>query len=677
MFLINNLVIDLKQQAFITTLRDSWNKFIKGESTETIEVRQVILNSWKKSARNGINPFQKKVNRVSTKKEIDYTEHLNKDLIDICLPVMENLYRFVAGSGFTVTLTDSKGVILKITGDQEVVDSISRGNFIVGADWSEESAGTNAIGLAIDLERPIQVISYEHYCICSHNSTCSAAPIHNTDGNIIGVLDMTGNCDKAHSHTLGMVVAAVHGIEKQIESRHAWAKYNVASSYMNALMESISEGVLAVSRLGIITHLNSKTAKIIQCDRSEILGSDINKFLKLSYLTEKGRDFSGLTDQEIDIISGGKVRKAIISSRRIEGLSEGMKETVIIINEIQRTRKLVQKMSGAEAKLTFNDLLGENEKFLSTVRLAKNASHSFSNILLLGESGTGKDVFAQAIHNASQNSSGPFVALNCGAIPRELISSELFGYIDGAFTGAKRGGNPGKFEMADGGTIFLDEIGEMPLELQTILLRVIENKSITRIGGQESIPINVRIIAATNRDLIREVEKGNFRMDLYYRLNVISIKLLPLREHKEDIPLLCQHFIQKINHQLRKDITGLDDKVYHCFEQYKWPGNVRELYNVLERAMNICQGTKLLVTALPNELTCTQKTQSPLASNSFEDLEKQLISNLMIDYAGNITKISNKLGIARTTLYRKLDKYNLNPQEYTLPKKRELIKNED
>lgn len=656
----NNQEIEFKKQVFYATLQDSWNNFIEGKSVNTGEVRQIILDSWHNSVKNGISPFQKKVNRVSTEKEIIYNENLNRDLIDLSLPVMENLYKFVAGSGFTVTLIDNKGIILKIVGDQEVVNSISRGNFIIGADWSEESAGTNAIGLAIKLDQPIQVISYEHFCICSHNSTCSAAPIHDTEGNIIGVLDMTGDFEKAHSHTLGMVVAAVHGIDNQLESKHAWAKYNLANSYMNAIVESISQGMMAVNEFGVITHINSYAIKVLQGNRDEIIGRDIRTYLKLSYDKESKTDLLGLTDQEVDIISNGKIKKVIISSRKIEGLPSGMKGTVIVFNEINRTRKLVQRMSGLEAKLTFNDILGKNEKFLSTVKLAKNASHSLSNILLLGESGTGKDVFAQAIHNASQSSNGPFVAINCGAIPRELINSELFGYVDGAFTGAKRGGNPGKFEMADGGTIFLDEIGEMPLELQTILLRVIENKSIMRIGGHDSIPVNVRVIAATNRDLIKEVDQGNFRRDLYYRLNVISINLLPLREHKDDIPLLCEHFIQKMNHLLGKDVNEIEDAVQQYFNAYDWPGNIRELYNILERSMNIAECSRLLVSFLPNEFTALQKVQNSVSHKSFDDLEKELISSLMTEHAGNITKVSNKLGIARTTLYRKLDKYNLN-----------------
>ncbi|MGE4271744.1 MAG: sigma-54-dependent Fis family transcriptional regulator [Desulfitobacterium sp.] len=635
-----------------------WSNFIKGHSINLGLVRKVIYDSWCESLENGVDPYQKRVNKLLSAKEATELEKNNIDLIEHSLPIMKKLNKFVAGTGFTVTLTDKNGYILKIIGDQEVINSVSRGNFVVGADWSVESAGTNAIGLALKLDLAIQTISYEHFCICSHGSTCSAAPIHDTNGNIVGVLDMTGESKKAHPHTLGIIVAAVHGIEKQLETKFAWMKYQSAIIHKTAIMESISEGILAVDEALIITHANSCAAKILRREQCNLIGRSLYDFFRVPYLP----DLANVTDQEVDIISDQKVRKAIISIRKIEDLLPGMGEWVIIANEIARTKKLVQRMSGAEAKLTFNDIIGQEDNFLSTVGLAKIASHSYSNILLLGESGTGKDVFAQAIHNASNNANGPFIAINCGAIPRELIASELFGYTEGAFTGAKRGGNPGKFEMADGGTIFLDEIGEMPCELQTMLLRVIENKSITRIGGQDAIPVDIRIIAATNRDLLKEVEKGSFRKDLYYRLNVITINLLPLREHKKDIPLLVKKFVHKINSILHKNINNISDSVYQALMDYYWPGNVRELYNVIERAMNLCNGIELTTEALPAEILRTSnKTMNrrAIVSNSFEELEKQLIVDLFEEFNGNITHVAEKLGIARTTLYRKLYKYNL------------------
>ena len=219
-----------------------------------------------------------------------------------------------------------------------------------------------------------------------------------------------------------------------------------------------------------------------------------------------------------------------------------------------------------------------------TIEVARMAARSSSNVLIEGESGTGKELFAQAIHNASKRSAGPFVAVNCGAIPRELIASELFGYSEGAFTGAKKGGNPGKFELADGGTLFLDEIGDMPLEQQVALLRVIQEKSVSRIGSNQVIPVDVRIICATNKNLLELMQTGRFRQDLYYRLNVINLRILPLRERKEDIPVLFQHFLQQMNQEGNQ--LSQQDVIEHLLS-YDWPGNVRELQNVVERFVHL------------------------------------------------------------------------------------------
>jgi len=641
-------------------LQAAWSRFISNQEIGRGEVRDIIFRSWRNCARLGIDPYQKKVNRVIASGELENKLEENHALITVSLPVMENLSKFVAGSGFTVTLTDKEGIILASLGDEDVTESFARGNFVPGADWSEESAGTNAIGLSLRNGEPTQTFGYEHFCICSQNTTCSSAPIKDPRGKIIGVLDMSGVFENFHSHTLGMVVAAVHGIQKQLESQEAWHQCQVSDRYKAAIMESISEGILAADSHGMVTHANSYAGKILELAPEQIIGRKVQDLLRPSHSLQQHFDLSQkTTDQEADILVQGRTKKGTLSIRVIGGVGSGRGGAVIILNEISRTKRLVQRMSGAESKLTFDNILGEDSSFLALVRLAKTAASGFSNVLLLGESGTGKDVFAQAIHNASQCSSGPFVAINCGAIPRELISSELFGYTEGAFTGAKRGGQPGKFELAEGGTIFLDEIGEMPMELQTMLLRVVEQKSVVRIGGKEVLPVNVRLIAATNRNLKEEVERGNFRRDLYYRLNVITIPLIPLREHKSDIPILAEAFLRRMNAVLGKEIREIDDRVWDYLKAYDWPGNVREFYNFLERAMNLAEGPRLLPDALPGEIfeTAGKKPQQ----RTFDELERDLMVNVLDECAGNISKASEKLGVARSTLYRKMSKYGLNP----------------
>jgi transcriptional regulator with PAS, ATPase and Fis domain len=332
---------------------------------------------------------------------------------------------------------------------------------------------------------------------------------------------------------------------------------------------------------------------------------------------------------------------------------------LIILNEIKRARTLVTRMIGAKAKFSFEDVYGVNAAFLETVNQAKRVSQSNSNVLLLGESGTGKDVFAQAIHNESGRSAGPYVAINCAAIPRDLIASELFGYSEGAFTGSRRGGNQGKFELADGGTIFLDEIAEMPLELQAALLRVLEDKSITRIGGSRVTPVDVRIIAATNKNLKEEVRKGRFREDLYYRFNVFTIHMVPLRDRPEDIPLLVDGFVRKLCDTMGKKLVRVDGQVLEKFMGYAWPGNVRELQNVIERMMNIVHTDELTAELIPSEVRHgPSRAELPTRAESPRDVERRILEKMV---RSGIPKqeIARRMQMARSTLYRKLEKYNL------------------
>ena len=342
---------------------------------------------------------------------------------------------------------------------------------------------------------------------------------------------------------------------------------------------------------------------------------------------------------------------------------------IIIFDEIRRTQRMVARYVGATARLTFDDIIGKSAAFRRSIAMAQAAARSDASILLLGESGTGKDILAQAIHNASSRRDNPYVAINCGAIPKELVASELFGYAEGAFTGAKRGGSAGKFEMADGGTIFLDEIGEMPLDLQVHLLRVLENRTITRVGGAEAIPINVRVIAATNADLKEAVDTGLFRSDLYYRLNVISLNLPPLRERIGDIPMLIRHFYgQYFDGQI---VIPEDYEEILC--RYSWPGNIRELRNIIERTVSLSPDKRLRVDYLPPDLVKTKKPvhKAPASETgpdqksitTVRDAEKEALIASIISNQGNITKAAKDLGIARVTVYRKLKAYGIDPED--------------
>lgn len=327
----------------------------------------------------------------------------------------------------------------------------------------------------------------------------------------------------------------------------------------------------------------------------------------------------------------------------------------------RNNRKLADKILHGRAIYTFDKIIGKNEKVKKLIDYSKKIADSKSTVLITGESGTGKEIFAQAIHNYGIRRDKPFIAVNCGAIPNTLIESELFGYEEGAFTGAKKGGNPGKFEIAEGGTIFLDEIGEMPQDMQIRLLRVIEEGVLSRIGGGKQIPIDVRIIAATNKDLKHEVEQGNFRKDLYYRLNVLPIHLPALRERKEDIPELVNYYLKKTSKKLNKVCMEIPEEYMDYLKNYHWPGNIRELENIIELIVN----SEELQRNLNNEIEISNQDEVKKDLNdldtylTLEQVEKQHIIKVIKETKGNLTSAAKILDIGRNTLYRKIEKYNI------------------
>ncbi len=639
----------------MNNIRSTRNDFVKGSNEQPQQNHKVILDSWKRCQKLQVDPF---LSAAPIKRNgLSLLQHLEsqKIFIEVSRPMMQALIQFVYDSGFAIALADKEGMLLEVMGRNYVKAQLAESNFCQGADFSEASFGTGGIGTSLATGEPVQVFANEHFCSGAHRWTCSAAPIYDPNGNLVGALDMVGPSEMVHPHTLGMVLGAAKAIENQLKTRKAWQKAELADKYKDTIIESMSEALIAVDQEGTITHINQAAVNIFKLPKDKLVHNNVHlafgernrELLKAMFARKLP------TDREINIVTAAGKVGCTVSVRRITN-GEGL---VILLSEVTRARKLANRMTGATAKLGFHDIIGKNKHLQDAIRLSQAAAQTSSSVLLLGESGTGKDVFAQAIHNGSSRHKGPFVAINCGAIPRELISSELFGYTEGSFTGAKKGGNPGKFELAESGTIFLDEIGEVPLDLQTMLLRVLEEKALTRIGGCQITPIDVRIIAATNKDLREEVESGRFRHDLYYRLNVLTVKLPPLRKRTDDIPLLIDALLNKINSVHSKHPRHITEEVIKYFQSYPWPGNVRELQNILERIVAVHQEGVITKDMLPEELSGTLVQSSP--GVPVEDYEKEIIIRLMKTHKGNISRIASELGVARTTLYRKLKKYGI------------------
>ncbi len=640
-----------------------WKRFINSQPLQNPPIiPDAIIESWERCREHHVNPYTTKVNRVLDQRELKDLLDRNANVIEISRPFMHNLYGFVRGSGFVVALFDNQGYMLEVVGDTDVLERVKKGNFIPGACWSEEEAGTNGCGTVLKMGRPVQVFATEHYCINSHKWTCSGAPIHDPDGDLIGIIDMTGPYLNANPHTLGMVAAAAYAIENDMRMRKALSECQIADGFQKTVLASIPEALITIDNLYRISMVNENAEKIIGLGSARLAGRSLRDVMgeHNTALFNLIQNNATLTDVEARIVMrDGKAVDYTLTCNPIRTEDRRVIGRLIILNEIKRARTLVTRMIGAKAKYTFEDICGINGKFLETVNQAKLVSQSNSNVLLLGESGAGKDVFAQAIHNMSGRGGGPYVAINCAAIPRDLISSELFGYSEGAFTGSRRGGNQGKFELADGGTIFLDEIAETPLELQSVLLRVIEDKSITRIGGSRVTSVDVRIIAATNKNLKEEVRRGRFRDDLYYRFNVFTIQMVPLRDRPEDIPLLIDFFVRKICEAMGKRLVRVDGRVLEKFMGYSWPGNIRELQNVIERMINIVHTDELTVDLIPSEILYGSPRPEILPEmESPRDMERQILEK-MVHAKLPKKEIARRMQMARSTLYRKLEKYNL------------------
>ena len=641
--------------------RSEWGKFVAGRmDIDTAVIPQDILNSWQHCHDLGLNPFKKPAPPVLSPDELQTLLDDNKNLIHAGLPLIDNFKKFIPVTRFLVCLFDRQGYLLEVRADNEYKKLAQSTRLTPGALWTEETVGANSFASVMATKKPVQYFGPQHYNRAYHGETASSAPIFDPQGKFIGGISLVSNYYGANPHTLVLAVSIAQAIENSIKIKEALEAAQIANSYQQAVISAIPEAMIAFDPAGRVTMINENALKMLRLTKNadgrhirEILDADNPDFFSIV----EGNKMA--TDAEVRIVSKYVDNDFTVSSSPIHCSQGRIIGKIIILNELKRVKKLVAKMIGAKANFHIADICGNHPRFLKTVEHVQIAAKSDSNVLLLGESGTGKDVFAQAIHNAGARKNGPYVAINCASIPRDLIASELFGHSEGAFTGSRRGGNTGKFELADGGTIFFDEIAETSLEFQVALLRVVEERSIVRVGGANVRPVDVRIVAATNKNIMEEIRKGTFRSDLYYRLNVFTIETIPLRDRKDDIPLLIDSFIRKYGSALDKKVNRIHDNVLKILKNYPWPGNIRELQNVIERMMNVAQGHEMTLDLVPDEILHWQYKGEPQAeTGSAKDREKEAIIRLMkMDVPRN--KIAEKMNMARSTFYRKLKEHGL------------------
>jgi len=622
--------------------------------------KDYISRSFSRCRNYGLDPSVVYSKRIITGRELEEQLQRKKDLILIAEPFIRQLCDFLKGTSFFSILTDEEGCILTVIGDEDILKDAYSLKMIPGAFMDEQSIGTNAMGTALTEGVAVQISGEEHFIKKYHRWTCSGAPIRDSFGKIIGSLDLTGNIKNVNKHTLGMVVAAVNAIEKTLKLRKSNDQLMHSNLFIEKLMNSIQAGIISCNLDGEVLTSNSQISELLGIDKGGLLSQSVSSFIpswkEIKRAATAGEDF-----QNRDLLLNTKNSKMYFNINAYPVThNDGFVSAVIItVKDVKRVRKHANEIIGRKAIYTFDKMVGISRTFSDVVNFAKKIADSNSTILITGESGTGKEIFAQSVHNYSNRKDEAFVVLNCGAIPRTLIESELFGYNDGAFTGARKGGQAGKFEIADGGTLFLDEIGEMPLDMQVKLLRVIEEGIVTRLGGNNYVPVNVRIIAATNKDLTAEVEDGLFRKDLFYRLNVLPIRLPALRERGEDIPLLIDYYSKKISKKLNKREVEITPEQINKLCDYNWPGNIRELENMIELIINSER--------IPASFPAAHSSQTMPAAEVFRDVQSEAlgeveelhIKRVLEENNFNITTSAKHLKIGRNTLYRKIRSYGI------------------
>jgi transcriptional regulator of acetoin/glycerol metabolism len=644
-------------------ITNAWERFISGRELDST-VRNLTYQSWERSLKYGINHLQGNAPVILSQDKIqEYRSTFFSN--PIFEPMLTELKNVSIDSGHLLVFCNNNGEIIYIDGATSLKRKAEKMNFMAGSSWSEHHIGTNAIGTALATGSPMQVFAGEHFCQSVHNWVCSASPIRDpATKEILGVIDLTGAWNMVHPHSLSTVVSIAQSIEGLLQMQLDVERFILLEQYTKNSIKNRSSSLAVIDR-----------------------GNQVIKASPLFYENDWIGKNNHLVD--IDILSISLDESHRWESEKTSGkwsfelnpyFYQG-KPIGAVINAIPPSSQVSKANS---TKYTFSSLIGTSTKFKSFIKEARSLSGLDLPVLIEGETGTGKELLAQSIHSSSQRSSGPFIAINCGAIPKDLADSELFGYEGGTFTGAIKGGRSGKFQQAEGGTIFLDEIGEMTPNLQTALLRVLEEGELVRLGGQQPIKLNIRVIAATNCDLKKATEEGKFRLDLYYRLNILYLKVPPLRDRSGDIPLLFQHLLKKICMDIGRPPLTIEDRALDIIELYEWPGNVRELRNLAYKMAAKVQDNIITSKDLPEEITqgksrkefgvptpshdiqeiqtlhpSIPSQESPESVNSVSSLKDQGIQTILTvlnELNGNVSETAKRLGIHRSTIYRKLDR---------------------
>jgi transcriptional regulator of acetoin/glycerol metabolism len=621
------------------------NEFLANGHVREGAITEAIERSWRRCLASGIDTQSPSNIEVVTAQELARKREQNHQLLALARPEMETLSEQIAHTRNVVILTDDEGLILHSMGSQQLFGEEQRLALSAGTSWNESQRGTNAIGTAIFEQSALTVQGAEHFMSYHHSLNCSAVPIFGAENQLIATLDVSNDYNVSQQHTLALVKMSA----QMIENRLFLASYQSdVVLHFHARPEFIGtlwEGVAMFTDHG----------ELVATNRSGQFQLGLNT--QHSHVNTAQLNFNQLFDMSIENLLRqiGSTDKLVIPLR----LNNGARIYVQV--ELLHKKPQLSKPTPVSKRTSAAnlDLLNSGDaKIERAIAQVKQVLSRDIPILIQGETGVGKELFARAIHEASAQHKGPWIAVNCAALPEGLIEAELFGYEEGAFTGAKRKGSPGKIEQANGGTLFLDEIGDMPLSLQARLLRVLQERTVTPLGSTKSIPVSFALVSATNLKLKEKVESGEFRSDLYYRLNGLSVSLPPLRQ-RSDLNALINIILQ-IEHA---DDVKIRPEVMDIFIQHPWPGNIRQLHNVLRTALALADGTPIselhLTQDFIDEIESAGQTETrpealPLNNQNLDDVTTNAIVKAMKQHSGNVSAVARQLNISRNTLYRKL-----------------------
>ncbi len=622
-------------------------------------LRGDIEASWNRCLELGLRLDQKPDLSHLASKDVDELQNLNHRLISSSIPEMEALCRHFGERDCMVMLCDANATILKSLGESRFIDKASRYSMLPGTSWQENVGGTNAFGTVLKQQKPLMIQGGEHYFEAISGFSCSAAPIFDPSGTIAGVLDVTSDDGLASCHNLGLVSMSSRLIENRLFTDQYGGQVLVSVHSRPEFVDSLWQGLLAFSVDGRLLAMNREAG--------ECLGFSSIDFGRRDFENLFGLRLPGVIDQSLR-----SPRKPLVlrkgESPQIYGRLlhvPGSNSVSISVDQGAMIKK--RPRPAREGDITLDDVVLEDVDFSRAAKRGAKALNHQIPLLLLGETGSGKEALARALHDESVRGNSNFVALNCAAIPEGLIESELFGYQDGAFTGARRGGMQGKVQQADGGILFLDEIGDMPVDMQARLLRVLQDRCITPLGSSKVIPVDITVVCATHRDLKQMVAEGSFREDLYYRLNGMAIRIPSLRD-RHNLPGLVEYMLQQMAggcHGVR-----IDPELMSRFEHYRWPGNVRQLQTVLKTSLAFLENDQAVISeehmtddflqelrasdkgpmsGMDSCIRCADSSPKTLKTAQIEMIKQAIEAN-----DGNMSATAQSLGISRATLYRRL-----------------------